>query len=570
MTSNPTSRPNTTSPTSSPISDAERCANRCFEPLPSSECPLNKAYVNCKFSYVGGVCYSQDYECGADPSIGNCNGFAVYKRVNCNEITISSWAAIDAPSNSPTPKPTVLFITGSGSYTSSGGEDGTCKYFPGWASGLSYCINDCDVNVPKPVYMDNNPIYEFPSLDLCCETHFRRSERCKRVSRNAPGLESDSVSADAIGLAFLDGEVWNDSNGDQWRESSDGGIYNAIVDLYECDFNTWVKGTRTSLDGSFHLGRIPPGKYSLKITAPSEFHFIFDPHFWRNEDLNPSIATTPCYELRPFEDNSNFVVGLVPDSIVAHELVSIIDQPESLAMIDQPELSATYSAPHVKDASANHMPFTASASHSKSSRGSVPERTSAPKPQPVSKEQVQDAPHTTETISIASDTLHSKSFVRDGSTAESGAHEVAVQATEAITISNHSVDNTGTQYLSISKYEDILIKFDVSFLKGRDHISSAVLRLYSLSSSPVGGSVYAASHSIWNGNIVTWQDAPDAGVAINEISSTHPNQWVNVDVTEALVMNTDDFISLRIHMSTTNSNRSAKYAPQKVQLQVTF
>jgi hypothetical protein len=545
VTLNPTSRPHTISPTSSPISDSTRCADRCFEPLTSSECPVNKAYVNCKFSYVGSVCYSEDDECGADPSIANCNGFAVYKRVNCNEVTIGSWAATATTSSSPT------HLTGSGE---------TCNYFPGWASGLSYCINDCDANAPKPVYMENNPIYEFPSLDLCCQAHFKRSERCKRASISAPGFES-GVFVEEIGLASLDGEVWNDSNGDQWRDNSDGGVQNAIIDLYECDFNTWAKGTRTSLDGSFHLGKIPPGKYLLKITAPSGFHFIFDEHFWRNEDFDPSIATTPCYELRPFEDNSNFVVGLVPDSIVAPELVSMMDEPESLA---------TYSNPHIKDASANQTPITAFAVHNKSSRGSASDQTSVPKPQPVAKEQVQVAPDITETKTAASENksgaLHTKSYVRGGNTET--AHEVAVQATEAITISN--LGNTDTQYLSVSDSEDILLKFDVSFLKGQHLLSAAVLRLYSVSSSPVGGTVYTASHSIWNANIVTWEDAPDIGDSIIEIGPTHPNQWVEVDITNGLATNRDDFISLRIHMGTSNSNWSAKYSQQKVQLQVTL
>jgi hypothetical protein len=125
--------------------------------------------------------------------------------------------------------------------------------------------------------------------------------------------------------------------------------------------------------------------------------------------------------------------------------------------------------------------------------------------------------------------------------------------------------------LSVSQSEDILIKFDVSFLKDQHFLSTAVLRLYSTSSSPVGGTVYTASHSIWNANIVTWEDAPDIGDSINEIGPTHPNQWVEVDITNnALATNRDDFISLRIHMGTSNSNWSAKYSQQKVQLQVTL
>lgn len=554
-----TKAPVTPRPTPSPITEAERCANRCFDPLPSSECPLNKAYVNCKFSYVGGVCYSEDDECGADPTIANCQGFAVYKRVNCNDITIASWSDTDTnePSSSPTHKPTMLFITGNGSYTSSGSSaEGSCKYYPGWSTGLSYCISDCDVAAPEG--MKSNPLYEFASIDLCCNAHFQRKERCKRASLDASENNSTEVE-----LASLSGTIWSDSNEDQRRDSTESGLQGAIIDLYECDYNTWVKGTRTNQDGLYELSRIPPGKYSLKITAPNDFHFIFDAHFWRNEDLDPSIATTPCYELRPLDDNSNFSVGVIPNSISVPELVSITDEPKSVVdSISAPEVPSIVDASlaHSKSASASQVSNTSAASHSKSSRDSSRERPVASKPLPIAKEQVQIAPDTTNYLSTSTKD-HNKSSSRN---------KVAIQATECITISqqqNISVDRD--QDLKVSKYEDIILKFDVSFLKDKTP-TSAVLRLYSLSSSPVGGSVHIASHNLWNVNIVTWNDAPAIGDAVNDIGSTHPNEWVEVDITGALKANNDEFISLRINMGASDSHWSAKYSRQKVQIRVSF
>jgi hypothetical protein len=145
-TSQPTKLPTTNNPTTSPVTEQERCANRCFEPVPSNECPVNKAYVDCKFSFVGSICYTRDGECGTDPNLANCNGFATYRRVNCNEIEVY-WAGVDgkteAPSNSPTNKPTMLFITGNATYTNSGSNDLSCKYYPGWVMGLYYCVNEC-------------------------------------------------------------------------------------------------------------------------------------------------------------------------------------------------------------------------------------------------------------------------------------------------------------------------------------------------------------------------------------------------------------------------------------------
>jgi hypothetical protein len=157
--------------------------------------------------------------------------------------------------------------------------------------------------------------------------------------------------------------------------------------------------------------------------------------------------------------------------------------------------------------------------------------------------------------------LHTKSLVRGGNTA------VTIQATESATISQH--EDRLSQDLRVSQYEDILIKFNVSFLKNETP-SMAILRLYSLSSSPVGGSVHAASRNLWNVDIVTWEDAPTTGDFINDIGMTHPNKWVEMDVTEALTRNGDEFVSLRIDMSSSNSHWSARYDVQKVQLRVSF
>jgi hypothetical protein len=417
--------------------------------------------------------------------------------------------------------------------------------------------------------MENNPIFEFGSLDLCCEANYQRKERCIRASLDAsPELELNSSKVE---LTSIGGQVWNDSNGDKRQDSTESGLQGAIIDLYECDFNTWVKGTRTAVDGSYLLSRIPPGKYSLKVTAPREFHFIFDSNNWMDEDDKPSIATTPCHELLPNKDNSHFDVGVVPDPVPSYlerDQVSESIKPMSeVAKSGQQELDLIPFT-HSKTSSTNKVSNTAVASHSKSSGVSAQEKTAAIKPLPVAKEKVQTAPSIADSTAATVDVetaLHSKSFVRGGTAAASDQMVMTVQATEVATISLHSADTS--QDLRVSKDENILLKFDLTFLKSETP-SSAVLRLYSLSPSPDGGRVYETSHNLWNVNIVTWEDAPDADTALGSIGPTHPNQWVEVDVTEALRMNRDFEVSFRIKTGASNSNWSARYSPQKVQLQV--
>jgi hypothetical protein len=496
--------------------------------------------------------------------------------VNCNEIEVH-WAGVDgkteAPSNSPTNKPTMLFITGNATYTNSGSDDLSCKYYPGWVMGLNYCVNDCDV--PKPKFMESNPMYEFASLDLCCDAHFVRTERCIRASTEA-SPESDILSTQ-IELASIGGRVWDDFNGNQRRDPNEDGLQGVIVDLYECNFHTWVKGTRTSSDGSYFLSRIPPGTYSLKLTALNGYHFVFDltNNNWRNKEVDPSMATSPCFELQPLQDNTYHDIGAVANDfipVILADRVSAIDLPES-------EMTSSLTT-HEKSAVTTQSNNAAGASHKKTLNSALEEPLAPSKTYPLSKEKVQIAPTIVESSSSAiqeqassagegatyagknlESALHTKSFVRGGNTA------VTIQATESATISQH--EDRLSQDLRVSQYEDILIKFNVSFLKNETP-SMAILRLYSLSSSPVGGSVHAASHNLWNVDIVTWEDAPTTGDFINNIGTTHPNKWVEVDVTEALTRNRDEFVSLRIDMSSSNSHWSARYDVQKVQLRVSL
>ena len=555
----------TSKPSTSPTSDTDECANRCFEPIPSYQCPLNKMYIDCKFSPIGKICYT-DGICGTNPDLHNCNGFSVYRRVNCSDLPSKN-------SQTPTNKPTILYVAGDGPYISTYSDQSTCKYYPGWAAGLNYCINDCDL--PKPHYMENNPIFEFESLDLCCESNYQRKERCMRASLDgSPELE---LNSSGVELTSVGGQVWSDSNGDQKRDSAESGLQGTIVDLYECDFNTWVKGTRTALDGSYLLSRIPPGKYFLKVTAPREFHFIFNSSNWLDADDKPSMATTPCHDLLPNEDNIHFDVGVVPDSITSflerdYDSGSNQVLPEMVKSDQQEVQSIPFT--HSKTASESKVSNTAASSHSKSSDVSEPDKIAAIKPYPVAKEKVQIAPSVIDSLTdhhedtpndLKTSSLHSKSFIRGGIASAPDQIAVAVQAIEVATISHQFGDESHD--LRVSKEENILLKFDVAFLKGKAP-STAVLRLYSLSPSPDGGRVYSASHNLWNEDIVTWQDAPDTDIALKSIGPTHPNQWVEIDVTEALKLNRDEEVSFRITTSASNSNWSARYSSQKVQLKV--
>jgi hypothetical protein len=119
----------------------------------------------------------------------------------------------------------------------------------------------------------------------------------------------------AVHWAGVDGKTEEPSNLPTSIDDSDeDGLQGVIVDLYECNFHTWVKGTRTLLDGSYFLSQIPPGTYSFQLTALNGYHFVFDlnNNNWRNKELDHSMVTSPCFELQPLQDNTHMTLGLWP------------------------------------------------------------------------------------------------------------------------------------------------------------------------------------------------------------------------------------------------------------------
>lgn len=117
-----------------------------------------------------------------------------------------------------------------------------------------------------------------------------------------------------------------------------------------------------------------------------------------------------------------------------------------------------------------------------------------------------------------------------------------------------------------SGWEDnILLKFEVDQLRGRDYRSaeSVTLRLYALSSSPDGGRVHSTTATSWDEGHVTWSNAPSAGTLLGHIGQTHPGEWIEVDVTSAILSSSEE-VTLRI-VSDGHSNHSwrTRYASKE-------
>ena len=113
---------------------------------------------------------------------------------------------------------------------------------------------------------------------------------------------------------------------------------------------------------------------------------------------------------------------------------------------------------------------------------------------------------------------------------------------------------------------NILLKFDLTSSVADYHTAhKAVLRLYSLTSSPSGGTVHltSSSNGDWDESSVTWSSAPKIGSVLGVIGKTHSKSWIEVDVTGMLNVDDEEYATLRISSDKQNHSWVAKYSSKE-------
>ncbi len=104
--------------------------------------------------------------------------------------------------------------------------------------------------------------------------------------------------------------------------------------------------------------------------------------------------------------------------------------------------------------------------------------------------------------------------------------------------------------------KDLLLKFQVSGV-GSGQVSNAVLRLYAVDGSKVGGS-FTLTDTNWAESTVTWRTGPAAGMAVGSLGVVSAGQWWELDVTKAIAG--DGLVSFR---GSSSSSDGADYASRE-------
>ena len=402
------------------------------------------------------------------------------------------------------------------------GDD--CAYYPGWNIGLEHCLRDCH----QPPYMRQNPIFEFNSLADCCSLHFQGRATCTIQSQMAEKI----LKSAQLGLPSLSGQVWEDTNGNGIQDYDErtmaNGIAGVYVNLHECTpgvvgSNTWVKGTLTAADGSYILPEISLDKsYYAQISVPRGYHLLGDDPLsdGKYDKKFMNDGRSQCMEFASGMDDVAFNAGLIPNG-----------DDESMTTINDSAGYPTHSKSYLRGDSSAGYTSTGGEEASPKTTSTLPTELEA-------------------SISPTDDTtIHSNGDI----TYSGGQSELHVghQATWRV---------------------DILLKFDVAAFTLAHRVDyvpakKAMIRLYSLSSSPSGGQIHMGSSNSWYEDTVMWSTAPEADEeVIATIGRVFPHSWVELDVTELLLtssLTSDGIATLRITSEESNHVWVAKYSSTK-------
>lgn len=118
--------------------------------------------------------------------------------------------------------------------------------------------------------------------------------------------DEDDVDADAEGesefLGSVSGHIWHDKNVDGIQDPFEPGLRGILVDLYKCEMDKWIEGTRTTSSGDFIFDELTEGEYYVLVTTSSDYSFTpkntaTDYPAAKNSNVDPSTGRGDCIEL---------------------------------------------------------------------------------------------------------------------------------------------------------------------------------------------------------------------------------------------------------------------------------
>ncbi|KAL9187094.1 hypothetical protein ACHAXT_010814 [Thalassiosira profunda] len=109
----------------------------------------------------------------------------------------------------------------------------------------------------------------------------------------------EAPNSSSLGRFF--GHIWLDRNADGLQDSTEPGLRGILVDLYKCDGDVWLEGTRTAAGGDYIFEELEEGRYYVDVTAGADLGFsakgAATERSVKNSDVDQSTGKSDCMEL---------------------------------------------------------------------------------------------------------------------------------------------------------------------------------------------------------------------------------------------------------------------------------
>lgn len=130
---------------------------------------------------------------------------------------------------------------------------------------------------------------------------------------NSAALNQLNTTASPLQTASIGDYVWFDENMDGIQDTSESGMADVMVDLYNCD-DSLIASTMTDADGMYMFDSLDAGNYYLMFTAPDGYMFTLmdqGSDDALDSDVDPETGMTECFEVAADQAYPDYDAGLV-------------------------------------------------------------------------------------------------------------------------------------------------------------------------------------------------------------------------------------------------------------------
>jgi len=140
-------------------------------------------------------------------------------------------------------------------------------------------------------------------------------------STEQAAVVNEATSEISSGSGVISGHIWHDKNADGIRGASEPGLRGILVDLYKCDHDKWVEGTRTTSTGDYIFNELADGSYYVDVTISSDYGFTFEnagSDKTKSSYVDASTGRSECIELTTKSEFAIVNAGIASKSAIKH------------------------------------------------------------------------------------------------------------------------------------------------------------------------------------------------------------------------------------------------------------